>query len=129
MSDSPRTFSGCYTWPAASFCCGVYEMASSFFWHEWKPPARSADFKLTQYGPGGFAYSLADRAFDSQSDSQTDGRGRKQLASANSQSMIFLKKTTLHQSPNSSSIVAVSLRGTAELHLQVDDSRCHLQQS
>src|SRR5262249_61502403 len=31
MSDSPRTFSGCYTWPAASFCCEVYEMASSLF--------------------------------------------------------------------------------------------------
>ena len=29
MSDSPRTSSGCYTWPAASFCCGVYEMASN----------------------------------------------------------------------------------------------------
>jgi hypothetical protein len=30
MSDSPRIFSGCYIWPAGSFCCGVYEMASSF---------------------------------------------------------------------------------------------------
>jgi transposase len=29
MNDWPRTFSGCYTWPAASFCCGVCEMASS----------------------------------------------------------------------------------------------------
>jgi transposase len=27
--DSLRTFSGCYIWPAASFCCGVYDMASS----------------------------------------------------------------------------------------------------
>jgi predicted alpha/beta superfamily hydrolase len=26
-SDSPRTFSGCYTSPAASFCCEVCEMA------------------------------------------------------------------------------------------------------
>ena len=23
MNDWPRTFLGCYTWPAASFCCGV----------------------------------------------------------------------------------------------------------
>ncbi len=30
MSASPRTFSGCSTSPAASFCCGVYEMASNF---------------------------------------------------------------------------------------------------
>ena len=29
MSDSPRTFLGCYTSPAASSCCEVYEMASS----------------------------------------------------------------------------------------------------
>jgi hypothetical protein len=29
MSGSPRIFLGCYTWPAASFCCGVYEMTSS----------------------------------------------------------------------------------------------------
>jgi len=29
MSDSPRTFLGCYTWPAASPCCEVYEMAST----------------------------------------------------------------------------------------------------
>ena len=28
MSDSPRTFLGCYTSPAASFCCTVCEMAS-----------------------------------------------------------------------------------------------------
>jgi transposase len=28
MNDWPKTFSGCYSWPAASFCCGVYEMAS-----------------------------------------------------------------------------------------------------
>ena len=28
-SDSPRTFSGYYTWPAASFHCEVYEMASN----------------------------------------------------------------------------------------------------
>ena len=40
-----------------------------------------------------------------------------------------LTSTPLHQSPNSSSIVAVTLRGTADSHLQVDDSRCHLQQS
>jgi transposase len=27
MSASPRTFSGCSTWPAASSCCGVHKMA------------------------------------------------------------------------------------------------------
>src|SRR5262245_44291986 len=28
VSHSPRTFSGCYTWPAALFCCEVCEMPS-----------------------------------------------------------------------------------------------------
>src|SRR4029453_13672255 len=47
MNDWPRTFSGCYTWPAASFCCGAYEMASNQIDEDTASSGAAADARPT----------------------------------------------------------------------------------
>jgi hypothetical protein len=47
MSDTPRIFLRCYTSPAASFSCEVYEMASRFrIWDSSFPIASAAHAEL-----------------------------------------------------------------------------------